>query len=94
MNKEDIVDNVAKKISEMNGGVPLLANDDIFRVGKITSLKALILIQWLESFFSISVIGPDLRLENFGSISLIADFVENKLSREQSGVDTDAVHAQ
>lgn len=46
----------------------------------LSSLRVLMLIQWIENTFSIRFDGQDLKRENFDSISAIISLVKSKKS--------------
>jgi len=53
-------------------------NEDFFELGYVNSLMALELVTYLEHRFDIVVEVEDLDLDNFRTISRIADFVRKK----------------
>ena len=56
----------------------LADTDDIFALGFVNSLFAMQLVLFVEQTFHITVADEDLDLDNFRSISAIADFVTRK----------------
>lgn len=53
-------------------------DEDIFASGVVNSLLAMQLVLFVENEFGVPVEDEDLDLENFKSVSAIADFVERK----------------
>lgn len=56
-------------------------DDDIFKLGLVSSLFAMQIVAFVETEFKISVANEDLSLENFCSVANIARFVERKRER-------------
>ncbi|KIF73262.1 methoxymalonate biosynthesis protein [Streptomyces sp. 150FB] len=48
---------------------------DIFRAGGLSSLFAMELVVFLEKTFEISISGPDMRLENFRTVTSMVELV-------------------
>ena len=58
---------------------PALPDDeDIFAAGYVTSLFAMQLVLFLEGQFAIQLKNQDLRLDNFRTVTVMADLVERK----------------
>lgn len=58
---------------------PALQDDeDIFAAGYVTSLFAMQLVLFLESQFAVQLKNQDLRLDNFRTVTVMADLVERK----------------
>jgi acyl carrier protein len=58
---------------------PSLQDDeDIFAAGYVTSLFAMQLVLFLESQFNIQLNNQDLRLDNFRTVTVIANLVERR----------------
>ena len=58
---------------------PTLQDDeDIFAAGYVTSLFAMQLVLFLESQFAVQLKNQDLRLDNFRTVTVMADLVERK----------------
>ena len=58
---------------------PALQDDeDIFAAGYVTSLFAMQLVLFLESQFAVQFKNQDLRLDNFRTVTVMADLVERK----------------
>lgn len=55
-------------------------DDDIFRLGFVSSMFAMQLIAFVEHEFGITVDNDDLELDNFRSIGALDAFVSRKLS--------------
>lgn len=53
-------------------------DEDIFAAGYVTSLFAMQLVLFLESQFAVQLKNQDLRLDNFRTITVMADLVERK----------------
>ncbi len=60
------------------GGTTLADDDDMFATGYVNSMFAMQLVQFVESEFGITVESEDLELDNFRTVSSIAEFVERK----------------
>lgn len=60
---------------EQKTGTPWTADREIFGSGAVTSLLAMELVLHLERQFGVVVSGPDLTLDNFGSVETITDLV-------------------
>lgn len=53
-------------------------DEDMFATGYVNSMFALQLVQFVEGEFGITVDSEDLELDNFRTVSSIAEFVERK----------------
>lgn len=53
-------------------------DEDMFETGYVNSMFALQLVQFVEGEFGITVDSEDLELDNFRTVSSIAQFVERK----------------
>jgi acyl carrier protein len=53
-------------------------DEDIFAAGYVTSLFAMQLVLFLESQFNIQLNNQDLRLDNFRTVTVIANLVERR----------------
>jgi acyl carrier protein len=80
MQTKDVAQTVRGYLKQLTNSATLGVDDDIFAAGRLTSLNALTLVQWLEQTYLISVQGSDLSLENFRNVGAIARFVESKAS--------------
>lgn len=59
-------------------GYELRDEDDIFRLGFVTSMFALQLVGFLEREFAIAIENEDLELDNFRSVAALCRMVERK----------------
>jgi acyl carrier protein len=66
------------------GDMALGDDQDMFATGYVNSMFALQLVQFVEGEFGITVGSDDLELDNFRTVSSIAEFVERK--KAASGV--------
>lgn len=80
MSIKDLTQATRAYLKELTGAATLENDDDLFAPGRLTSLKALALVQWLEQTFEISVQGTDLSLDNLGTLDAIVRFVVTKQS--------------
>ena len=60
------------------GDTTLRDDEDMFATGYVNSMFALQLVQFVEGEFGITVDSDDLELDNFRTVSTIAEFVERK----------------
>ena len=60
------------------GETTLEDDQDMFETGYVNSMFALQLVQFVEGKFGITVDSDDLELDNFRTVSAIAEFVERK----------------
>ncbi|HEX2296772.1 MAG TPA: phosphopantetheine-binding protein [Actinomycetota bacterium] len=60
------------------GDAGLGDDDDMFATGYVNSMFALQLVQFVEGEFGVTVDSDDLDLDNFRTVSAIAEFVERK----------------
>ncbi|MCY8935161.1 acyl carrier protein [Bacillus atrophaeus] len=56
----------------------LLDNEDIFELGFVNSLFAMQLVMFIEKEFSIRIDNQDMDMENFRSVTKIAELIERK----------------
>ncbi|MFB9924387.1 acyl carrier protein [Amycolatopsis halotolerans] len=54
---------------------PILPEQDLFAAGLVSSLFAMELILHLEESYSVTIAGPDLRLENFRTVRQMTELV-------------------
>ncbi len=54
--------------------------DDLFKNGYVSSLMAIELVMFVEGEFGISIGNEDLNLDNFKSVSAIAELAERKMT--------------
>lgn len=59
-------------------GYELRDDDDIFKLGFVTSMFALQLVNFLEREFKISIENEDLELDNFRSVNALSSMVGRK----------------
>ena len=59
-------------------GYELGDEDDIFKLGFVTSMFALQLVTFLEREFKISIENEDLELDNFRSVRALSSMVSRK----------------
>ena len=78
MTKEEIQQEIRTFLSEQIRQPALQADEDIFARGYVTSLFAMQLVLFLESQFNVQLTNQDLRLDNFRTITVMADLVERK----------------
>ncbi|MGW3960837.1 acyl carrier protein [Amycolatopsis sp. NPDC005003] len=57
------------------GGIELRDEDDLFALGHVSSLFAVQIVMFVERTFGIAVVGDDLDIANFASITRIDRFV-------------------
>jgi methoxymalonate biosynthesis acyl carrier protein len=62
----------------------LREDEDIFKLGFVSSLFALQLVEYVESEFSIEVADEDLDLANFRTLAAIASLVERKHAQSRA----------
>ncbi|MBT2574031.1 acyl carrier protein [Bacillus sp. ISL-51] len=56
----------------------LLDNEDIFELGFVNSLFAMQLVMFIEKEFSIRIDNQDMDMENFRTVTKIAELIERK----------------
>ncbi|UZS66447.1 acyl carrier protein [Pseudomonas syringae] len=81
MDRFAIEKKVIRYVCELAGVEQIAKTDELFSSGRLTSLKALSLIQWMESTFSIAVEGRDISPDNLRSVEAVSRFIELKTSR-------------
>ena len=54
---------------------PVEPGQDLFADGLVTSMFAMELVVKLEQSFDVSIVGSDLKLDNFRSVDLMTDLV-------------------
>ncbi|MFJ2479041.1 acyl carrier protein [Pseudomonas sp. NPDC087598] len=69
---------VTDYICELSGIEHVEATDELFSSGRMNSLRALSLIQWIESTFNIVVDGSDISPANLCSIEAVSQFIDRK----------------
>lgn len=71
---------------EQHINIDELADDtDIFKMGYVNSLFALQIVNFVESYFGITLENSDLNVDNFRAIDNISQFVQRKLSCMSTG---------
>jgi len=69
---------LAKKVSTINE----VADDvNLFESGLLNSMFAMLLVQFVEENWSLTVEDSELSLGNFSSIAVMSNFVEGKLAK-------------
>ncbi|GAA2042545.1 hypothetical protein GCM10009839_51670 [Catenulispora yoronensis] len=63
-------------------------DEDLFGSGLVSSMFAMQLVVHLEETFDIAIIGPELKLENFRTVTAMTALVLRL--REQQGAESDA----
>ncbi|MGR1261691.1 Phosphopantetheine attachment site [Metapseudomonas otitidis] len=81
MDRNTIEQKIMCYVCELAGVERIGKTDELFSSGRLTSLKALSLIQWMESTFSIAVEGHDISPDNLRSVEAASRFIELKTSR-------------
>ena len=76
---------VAHYLKRYNFGAPPGRDEDIFRIGTITSLVAMQLLLFIEKRWSIKIANSELRRENFETVGKIAALVNSHLSEVKAG---------
>jgi len=80
--KQFILSNFMQGEQEQN-----LQDDDLlFEGGIINSSGAMMLVEFIESHYSIQVLDDELFLENFASISKIVNFISKKLKNNNTSI--------
>lgn len=51
------------------------ADEDLFASGTVSSMLAMQLVVHLEETYGIAIVGPDLKLENFRTVEIMAALV-------------------
>ncbi|MFF9843385.1 acyl carrier protein [Streptomyces sp. NPDC013740] len=59
-------------------GVEVEDDEDLFASGLVNSLFAVQMVMWVERTYGVAVAGEDLALDNFRSVTAIAEFVARK----------------
>ncbi|HEX2133534.1 MAG TPA: acyl carrier protein [Actinophytocola sp.] len=76
MTTDQAVDSVASTISsylETKAGGPVAHDADLAAAGVLTSMVAMEIVVFLESTFGVSIVGRDLKLDNFRTVdSMVA----------------------
>jgi acyl carrier protein len=75
------VDDLAEQIRMYFGsmtGIELRAEDDIFELGLVNSLRALEIVAHVEHTYALTVDVEDLDLDNFRTAARLAGFVAKK----------------
>ena len=83
MSTSSVTSEVRSYLRSAIAEITLGDDDDFFELGYVNSLMALELVTYLEHRFNIVVEVEDLDLDNFRTISRIADFVRRKLMAEE-----------
>jgi acyl carrier protein len=78
---EKIREFVKKNLTVFDDDVTLSDNDSIFTLGYVDSPFAIQLVCFVEEEFKIKVGDDDLDIDNFTSISRIAEFVNSKIAK-------------
>ncbi len=68
---------------ELLGGDPdleIFAEDDLLNSGMVDSLGIVRLISFIESEYSITVPPQDMVIENFISVTAMADYIQTKIA--------------
>lgn len=60
------------------GSLQAKANSSLFKEGLLSSLELVMLIDFIEKEFGISVPGEEVDFDNFDTVELIAEFVRSK----------------
>lgn len=69
------VENAIQQVLERRLHTSVEKTDDIYARGLISSMFAMELVVQLEQMYSIEIIGPDLKLDNFRSVSSMTSLV-------------------
>lgn len=83
MNREEIQGQIRQFLSQYFRNSNLQGDEDIFASGFVNSLFAMQLVLFIEKEFNLSIEEEDLDIENFKSISAMANLVERKTSFER-----------
>jgi methoxymalonate biosynthesis acyl carrier protein len=67
--------------------ISVAADQDLFRSGLISSMFAMQLVVHLEEFYDISIIGPDLKLDNFRTVQAMTGLVLRLRDASRSAAD-------
>lgn len=78
MTKDEIRQEIRTFLTAQIRQSTLQDDEDIFAAGYVTSLFAMQLVLFLESQFAVQLKNQDLRLDNFRTITVMADLVERK----------------
>ncbi len=82
--KEDVTAQVKQFLVKATRIEAISDDEELFRPGFLNSLLATQLVMFVEKQFGIEVVGPELSMDNFGTVERIADFVANKLETRES----------
>lgn len=78
MTKDEIRQEIRTFLTAQIRQPALQDDEDIFAAGYVTSLFAMQLVLFLESQFNVQLKNQDLRLDNFRTITVMANLVERK----------------
>ena len=78
MTKDEIRQEIRTFLTAQIRQPALQDDEDIFAAGYVTSLFAMQLVLYLESQFDVQLKNQDLRLDNFRTITVMANLVERK----------------
>jgi acyl carrier protein len=84
MNKANFFTALTEKLQSFNP-IPLdtlSPNDKLFSSGLIDSLNIVEIIEFIERYFDIQVNPTEFSMDNFDSMTSIAEYVADKLSRK------------
>lgn len=76
------IENELRSFLEQRLEIPVAADRDLFGDGLVSSMFAMELVVYLEQAFSLAIVGPDLRLDNFRSVATMTELVLKLTSAE------------
>lgn len=79
----EVAEQVRSYLMGALGLVRIGDDEPLLGPGRLTSLRALRLVQWLERTFSIEMTGTDLRRDNFQSVAALANLVVTKAAPQR-----------
>jgi methoxymalonate biosynthesis acyl carrier protein len=77
----DVIESALLRFLEERTKTEVAADRDLFASGLVSSMFAMELVVHLEERYDISIIGPDLKLDNFRTVHSMAELVLRLRSR-------------
>jgi acyl carrier protein len=77
---QKVVNFIKLNLADLEDKREIDVEDDIFDLGFVDSMFALQLVEFIEQKFKIELNDEDLDIDNFRSVRLIKEFIENKIN--------------
>ena len=79
--RQQLADFITTELNDGNGLTSIVPDDDLIRQGIVDSAGVLQIVGFIEQHYGVQVADEEIAVENFRTVSSIADLVARKVGR-------------